>query len=127
MPPKPPSARLTHFLCIPLVTAASKPQLQSALSAFTSKASSPNDPLARIPEKAIRPLGTLHLTLGVMSLLTPERIEAALAVLRTLNLQEILAATKSADVRFAFHAGCEPDVGPVRRAAGSGAEAASIL
>ncbi|KAI9055852.1 hypothetical protein LZ554_000791 [Drepanopeziza brunnea f. sp. 'monogermtubi'] len=99
MPPKAPSPRLTHFLCIPLVTAASKPQLQSALSAFTSKASSLNDPPARIPEKAIRPLGTLHLTLGVMSLLTPERIEAALTVLRTMNLQEILAATKSPDVR----------------------------
>jgi activating signal cointegrator complex subunit 1 len=44
-----------------------------------------------IPEKAIRPVGTLHLTLGVMSLLTQERIESALAFLGSIHLRDLLA------------------------------------
>jgi activating signal cointegrator complex subunit 1 len=45
-----------------------------------------------IPEKAIRPLGTLHLTLGVMSLLTEEKLQGALAVLQGLDLKALLRA-----------------------------------
>jgi activating signal cointegrator complex subunit 1 len=44
-----------------------------------------------IPEAAVRPLGTLHLTLGVMSLLSQERVESALALLKSLNLKEMLS------------------------------------
>lgn len=58
---KPP---LTHFLCLPLITDTSEPQLQSSLSKL--KADLETDDL--IPSKAVRPVGTLHLTLGVMSL-----------------------------------------------------------
>ncbi|KAK4155101.1 kinase A anchor protein [Chaetomidium leptoderma] len=74
MPPKPSP---THFLCIPLVTGPSRPQLAASLSAFRSDvcggpAASPLPPLGlgfgSLPEDAVRPVGTLHLTLGVLSL-----------------------------------------------------------
>lgn len=84
----PPSPRLTHFLCIPLVTPASRPQLQASLQSFrndVAQATAQNP--SGIPERAVRPAGTLHLTLGVMSLLTPARIEAALTLLRSLDLR----------------------------------------
>ena len=83
-----PSPRLTHFLCVPLVTSVSRPQLQANLTTFRTEvtqatAQNPNG----IPERAVRPVGTLHLTLGVMSLLTPARVEAALTLLRSLDLR----------------------------------------
>ncbi|KAK2625819.1 hypothetical protein QTJ16_005131 [Diplocarpon rosae] len=98
MPPRPPAPRLTHFLCIPLVTSSSRPQLQSTLSIFkdeVAKTSTRGIPDG-IPEEAIKPLGTLHLTLGVMSLLTPERLEGVLKVLHELNLTELLSSIKPA-------------------------------
>jgi activating signal cointegrator complex subunit 1 len=58
---KPP---LTHFLCLPLVNTESRPSLDSGLARLKEE-------LIRsgaVPEKAVRPVGTLHLTLGVMSL-----------------------------------------------------------
>ena len=84
----PPPPRLTHFLCLPLVTSASRPQLQANLTTFRAEvaqatAQNPDG----IPERAVRPVGTLHLTLGVMSLLTPARVEAALTLLRSLDLR----------------------------------------
>jgi activating signal cointegrator complex subunit 1 len=93
MPPKP---QLTHFLCIPLVTNYSRSQLQKSLSTFREDVTTSKTPeLANgIPEKAIRPLGTLHLTLGVMSLTTPERVESALQCLQDLKLSEILKDLK---------------------------------
>lgn len=93
MPPKPSSPRLTHFLCIPLVTPHSRPQLQGALSKFREDVTSdrtPENPDG-IPERAIRPIGTLHLTLGVMSLLSQEKVDNAVKLLRSLNLKELLA------------------------------------
>ncbi|KAL9595358.1 MAG: hypothetical protein Q9219_006484 [cf. Caloplaca sp. 3 TL-2023] len=47
-----------------------------------------------IPIKAIRPLGTLHLTIGVMSLTEPEKVEAAIALLNELNVGCILGAVE---------------------------------
>jgi activating signal cointegrator complex subunit 1 len=44
-----------------------------------------------IPEKAIRPVGTLHLTLGVMSLESGERIQGAISLLQELDVAELLA------------------------------------
>ncbi|KAK4455028.1 AKAP7 2'5' RNA ligase-like domain-containing protein [Podospora aff. communis PSN243] len=55
----------THFLCIPLVTSSSRPQLSRSISAFRSDVCGPLG--FGIPEGAVRPLGTLHLTLGVFS------------------------------------------------------------
>ncbi|PBP20082.1 hypothetical protein BUE80_DR008777 [Diplocarpon rosae] len=101
MPSRPPAPRLTHFLCIPLVTSSSRPQLQNTLSIFkdeVAKTSTRGLPDG-IPKEAIRPLGTLHLTLGVMSLLTPERLEGVLKVLRELNLTELLSSIKPASTR----------------------------
>lgn len=87
MPPRTPSPRLTHFLCIPLVTPTSRPQLSASLTAFRT------DPLnSTIPQAAIRPLGTLHLTLGVMSLLTPARVTSALDLLKSLDVATLLSA-----------------------------------
>ncbi|OCK88882.1 uncharacterized protein K441DRAFT_457477, partial [Cenococcum geophilum 1.58] len=82
---KPP---LTHFLCIPLVTSSSRPQLETSLQRF-------RDELGRggesgevgVPEKAVRPVGTLHLTLGVMSLAGEERVREAVELLQGLNLR----------------------------------------
>ena len=46
-----------------------------------------------VPPKAIRPLGTLHLTLGVMSLLTPDRIHSALDLLHSIDFVRLLQQT----------------------------------
>lgn len=88
---KPP---LTHFLCLPLVNSASLPQLESSLSAFREAIPphphqhphprAPTQPL--IPDGAVRPIGTLHLTLGVMSLATRERLDEALEFFQSLDL-----------------------------------------
>lgn len=91
MLPKGAAQRLTHFLCIPLVTPSSRPQLQLSLQALCSDVKddrTPENPNG-IPEEAIRPLGTLHLTLGVMSLVTPERVEGALTLLRSLDVARL--------------------------------------
>lgn len=54
----------THFLCMPLATAQSRPQLGRSLAAFRADVTGP-DASAPIPPSALRPVGTLHLTLGV--------------------------------------------------------------
>jgi len=99
MPPKPAAARprLTHFLCLPLITSTSRSQLQKSLTAFRDNIAKINTPElpTGIPAKAIRPLGTLHLTLGVMSLLTKERVDSALKLLNELNMTELLAGKSS--------------------------------
>jgi activating signal cointegrator complex subunit 1 len=77
---------------LPLLTPTSAPQLRSSLTAFKEKVTTTRtseNPDA-IPEAAIRPLGTLHLTLGVMSLGTPEKVGKALDVLRSLDLKTLL-------------------------------------
>ncbi|KUJ18287.1 uncharacterized protein LY89DRAFT_684208 [Mollisia scopiformis] len=97
MPPKAAKAaapKLTHFLCLPLVTASSRPQLQNSLSSFrenVSKIKTPELPDG-IPERAIRPVGTLHLTLGVMSLVTEEKVQGALKLLQEIDIKELLSA-----------------------------------
>ena len=88
MPPRPP---LTHFLCIPLITATSKPQLLLSLRQFAmSVTGSDDEESLQIPEGAIRPLGTLHLTLGVMSFRSTERLDAAIAFLQSLDIHRLL-------------------------------------
>lgn len=102
--------RLTHFLCLPLVNSTSLPQLETSLASF--KASIPRAPPkdlasraednhtdgrrlsdstdALVPDAALRPVGTLHLTLGVMSLPTTERLKQAIEFLHSLDLVAIL-------------------------------------
>lgn len=99
---------LTHFLCLPLINSTSLPQLESSIAAF--KAAHPPVPVAElpigngrdrpgseqdasrplIPEGSFRPLGTLHLTLGVMSLPTQERLEEAIAFFHSLDLATLM-------------------------------------
>ncbi|KAL8769076.1 MAG: hypothetical protein Q9209_004862 [Squamulea sp. 1 TL-2023] len=108
MPPKKPP--LTHFLCLPLTGGQAAPQWQASLQHFmndiagtdtvdssvsTSVSTSINILKgSNIPVKAIRPLGTLHLTIGVMSLKEPERVEGAIKLLRELDVGGMLAALK---------------------------------
>src|SRR6266498_3759082 len=128
MPPKKPP--LTHFLCLPLITRTSLPQLQSSLSKCKSLAqsnthssdppeheegeeedgendvhTSPNahhssGPTAFIPDKAFRPLGTLHLTLGVMSLKSKEDLDKALKLLEDLDVDSMLREAASQTSSF---------------------------
>jgi activating signal cointegrator complex subunit 1 len=101
---------LTHFLCLPLLTTTSIPQLQESLSHFKQSVTRParsetpanedaeataSTMKAVIPEKAFRPLGVLHLTLGVMSLRSEEKMNAAKDLLESLNLSELLAESGS--------------------------------
>jgi activating signal cointegrator complex subunit 1 len=81
-PKKPP---LTHFLCLPLVTEANKSQLQRGLEQLRHELEDGNI----APSKAVRPVGTLHLTLGVMSL-DADRLAAATQHLEELDLAQIL-------------------------------------
>jgi len=81
-----PGKQLTHFLCLPLVNKHSKPQLQGSLQHFARTVANKYD----VPAKAIRPVGTIHLTLGVMNLPTEEQIKAASAFLRSLDMVQML-------------------------------------
>ena len=103
MPPKRPP--LTHFLCLPLVTAQSSSRWNAALQHINAEivqqlasqetlAVPKNASTGQIPAKALRPLGTLHLTIGVMSLADTERIEAAAHLLQSLDLRRLLEAAE---------------------------------
>lgn len=86
MPPKPSP---THFLCIPLAST----QLAQTLGAFRTDVTSPMS--FGVPPDAVRPLGTLHLTLGVMSL-KDDGIARAVALLKSLRSKEILSKARAA-------------------------------
>ncbi|KAJ5772977.1 hypothetical protein N7457_007873 [Penicillium paradoxum] len=102
-PRRPKRPPLTHFLCFPLVNTASIPQLESSLATFktahllrpgltpqqTSKEHADTSRLC-LPGKAFRPLGTLHLTLGVMSLPSKERLNQAIAFFQSLDLAAMI-------------------------------------
>lgn len=89
MPPKPPP---THFLCIPLVTKLSRPQLASSLASFTADVTSPDS--YGFPVESIRPLGTLHLTLGVMSFPRNEDLDKAVELLKMLAPRQMLQSAR---------------------------------
>jgi activating signal cointegrator complex subunit 1 len=79
-----------------LVTEASKPQLEDSLRQFHAKISNdlrPQGAQLKLPpfsSRAIRPIGTIHFTLGVMSLMSEERVDAAINLLKTLDLSSML-------------------------------------
>jgi activating signal cointegrator complex subunit 1 len=114
-PPPPP---LTHFLCLPLVNENSLPLIESSLNTFCANIPPKNHgpqehhPLRPIPllfpDAAIRPLGTLHLTLGVMRLNTPERLAAAMDLLRDLDLGSMLRDAQTVAATTACRGGEEP-------------------
>ncbi|KAI7553727.1 hypothetical protein D0869_03090 [Hortaea werneckii] len=108
---KPPAQKkppLTHFLCLPLVTRDSKPQLQASVEKFRGIVTTKNEQTASqvgkagdddnsksetitssVHPKAIRPVGALHCTLGVMSL-DQNKLEEAKELLRHLDIPLML-------------------------------------
>jgi activating signal cointegrator complex subunit 1 len=89
----PPKSFPTHFLCIPLVNAVSRAQLTESLGAFAADVTSPTS--YGIPPDAVRPVGTLHLTLGVMSFPKDEGLDRVTELLRSLKLQDMLASART--------------------------------
>lgn len=77
--------QLTHFLCLPLVNDSSHPQLAKSLANLREELGE----TGLVPLKAVRPVGTLHLTLGVMSL-SDFQVESAIRYLEALDVQKIL-------------------------------------
>jgi activating signal cointegrator complex subunit 1 len=88
----PPRSFPTHFLCIPLATPASRAQLSQSLAAFASDLAATDS--FGIPADAIRPLGTIHLTLGVCSFPKNEGLDRATEVLKSLRLRRILESAR---------------------------------
>lgn len=98
---------LTHFLCLPLITPTSRPLLEKALHTFkdellhlpntiqTDIAGSPQHLNSLIHSRAIRPVGTLHLTLGVMSLKEEGQLARAVELLEGVDVGGMLANTKT--------------------------------
>lgn len=67
----------THFLCIPLATKLSRPQLASSLRTLAS------DPCAaHVPKQAFRWLDSIHIGLGALGLYTPAAVDAAVDLVR---------------------------------------------
>lgn len=86
--PKPP--QLTHFLCIPLATATSRPQLSQTLASFRDDVTRPKELGGfGLAADAVRPVGTLHLTLGMMSFPNDEGLDKAVELLRSLRPKEV--------------------------------------
>ncbi|KAF3765855.1 hypothetical protein M406DRAFT_36782 [Cryphonectria parasitica EP155] len=89
-------APLTHFLCIPLSVPTSRPQLSASLASFQDDVTRPKDLGGfDLPPDAVRPVGTLHLTLGMMSFPRggggEEGLARAVEMLRALKPREVLA------------------------------------
>ncbi|KAJ9165050.1 Kinase A anchor protein [Coniochaeta hoffmannii] len=89
MPPKP---FPTHFLCIPLVNATSRVQLSQSLASFSADVTAPDS--FGLPQDAIRPVGTIHLTLGVCSFPKSEGLDRATELLKSLRLRGILDSAR---------------------------------
>lgn len=118
---KPPGTKhtpLTHFLCLPLVNAGSRPLLVTSFKKFEdgvaaqdsgstintdddqdSDSQPPTTMTTKIHPKAIRPLGALHCTLGVMSL-DSAQLQEAIDCLQALDVSQLLK-----------HAACSNDDG----------------
>lgn len=89
--------RLTHFLCVPLVNPGSRPQLETSIQRFKDDVCSPPEYPSKPPaitEKAIRPVGAIHLTLGVMSL-SSETLTEATEMLKQIQVPDLLHEAKS--------------------------------
>lgn len=114
MPPKP---FPTHFLCIPLVNASSRTQLSQGLAAFAADVTAEES--LGIPRDAIRPVGTLHLTLGVCSFPRDEGLDRATDLLKSLRLRAILESARRQVAARALPGETNPAAPTVREAYGS--------
>lgn len=94
-PKKPP---LTHFLCLPLITPINRPRLSSALDELKNDVQK----VTPVPPKAVRPVGTLHLTLGVMSL-SPEQLNDVTKHLQELDIGKLLRGITTQKIAEAAH------------------------
>ncbi|KAM3505496.1 hypothetical protein MY10362_002901 [Beauveria mimosiformis] len=83
-------ANPTHFLCIPLL----RRQLALRVAAFRADVTDIHS-AAPLPPDAMRPPGTMHITLGVMSLPQPARLARAVALLKELCLRDVLTETRA--------------------------------
>lgn len=98
---------LTHFLCIPIVNGSSRAQLQVFLDELRSELPALCNVVAREPvradphvlARAVRPIGTIHLTLGVMSLTTEQRVRETIEFLEKMNLDNIFDQNEVSDAR----------------------------
>lgn len=91
--PKP--LQLTHFLCLPLVTPTSRPQLSTSLASFRDDViRAKEDGGFHLPVEAVRPVGTLHLTLGMMSLPENEGLNKIVETLGSIKPREMLAKAR---------------------------------
>ncbi|KAF2016982.1 hypothetical protein BU24DRAFT_141578 [Aaosphaeria arxii CBS 175.79] len=90
--------KLTHFLSLPLTlpSASIIPQLQSALATIKNDVDPGSSPNARFPAlfpaDAVRPAGTLHLTLGVMALSSPADLTSLETFVKELDVRGLLPA-----------------------------------
>lgn len=93
--PKPKAPQLTHFLCLPLVTKTSRPKLAARLATFKEDVIQSREAGGfDLPQDAVRPVGTLHLTLGMMSFPQDEGLDKAVEMLKSLQPRQILAGLK---------------------------------
>lgn len=126
-PPKMPSrpiisTPLTHFLCLPLLTDSSRPQLQSSLQQLAADIHRAGllDALSNA-DKVVRPLGTLHLTIGMMSLPQPTQLERAARLLRELDLRGMMREVEEEEGAAAAAAADEDAAAAAAATAGAGA------
>lgn len=91
--------QLTHSLVIPIATTASYPMLQRGLQEFrTRRATIRNREtgiVSWLDGRAIRPAGTLHLTIGVMSLQDSRKLQQAIQLLNRLDIEAMLRESSS--------------------------------
>ena len=96
---------LTHFLCIPIMTAHSRPQLEQTLNKFKNDPTTP-----KIPAGSYRPLQTLHIPTEVLNLSTEDRVAAACHHLRSLEIDRLLSrASKGAQKGLMAHTECNKE------------------
>jgi activating signal cointegrator complex subunit 1 len=90
---KPPA--LTHFLCIPLVTPATRPALFDGLARLRQDVEESGICAA----SAVRHVGSLHLTLGVMALSSASEVEDVKVFLAELDLRNLLREEEEEEVK----------------------------
>ena len=79
---------ITHFLCIPLATSTSRPMISDVYRKIMHDPASSN-----IPKPCFKYPEQLHVNLGNLRLDTPQRLDQALTLLRSLDIQSILHDT----------------------------------
>lgn len=117
---KPKKPVLTHFLCLPLVTPTSRPLLERSLHRFKNELSSlraaggDESASSMIDDRAVRPVGTLHLTLGVMSLKEAGKLAEAVRLLQTIDVLKMLEQAAARSRSMTTEAGSRSSMVPLK-------------